>query len=203
MGKKEKKGKKKVKKERVFRKVALKKKKRKWYPIFSGSEFAGIQIGELMAPSANDLVGKIIKINLAGVTGRSRRQNVRIKFKIKEIKEEKPICEVGGYELVQSFIKRSARKGKTKLDVIMYLKSKDGVDLTVKVLVVTRNKVLGSVARDVRAKVNEFFDAKLKKINYDDFVKGLLNEDLNKELKREVNKIYPLSVAKVRFFDRK
>ena len=203
MGKKDKKAKKKVKKERVFRKVALKKKKRKWYPIFSNKEFSGIQIGELLAPSLNDLLGRIIKINLSAVTGQARRQSVRIKFRIKEVKEEKPICEILGYELVESFVKRAVRKGKSKIDVTMYLKSKDNYDVTTKVLVITRNKVQGKVSSAIGKKVREFFVEKLKKSDYDDIIKGLLNEELNKEFKRDVNKVYPVSVAKVRYFVRK
>jgi len=203
MGKKEKKGKKKVKKERVFRKIALKKKKRKWFPVFSDKEFAGIQIGELLAPSFNDLIGRVIKINLAGVVGQSRRQSVRVKFRVKEVKEEKPICEVIGYELVEGFIKRAVRKGKSKINITMYLKSKDNVDIVIKVLIITRNKIQGNVSKDIGIKTREFFIEKTKKFNCEDIIKGLLNEELNKEFKKVINKVYPVSVAKIRFFSRK
>ncbi len=193
----------KPKKEKVFRKLALKKKKKKWYPIYAEKEFSGIQLGELIASSASELIGKIVKLNLGTLTGQAKKQNIRINFKIKEVKEDRPICEIIGYEFVESFVKRAVRKGKSKIDATLFLKTKDNVNIVIKVLVITRNKVQSGITGDMRKKINEFFSDACTKLNYEDFVKGLINEDLHNDLRKIMNKIYPVSVTKVRFFLRK
>jgi len=193
----------KPKKEKVFRKLALKKKKKRWYPIYAEKEFSGIQLGELMASASSELIGKIVKLNLGTLTNQAKKQSIRVNFKVKTIKEDKPICEIVGYEFVESFIKRAVRKGKSKIDATLFLKTKDDINITVKVLIITRNKVQSGITGSMRKKIIEFFNDACNKFTYEDFVKGLINEDLHNDLRKIVNKIYPVNIAKIRFFARR
>jgi len=121
-------------------KTTQKKGKKRWYHIFPPSVISKNSLGESSAYDPNSLVGRTISKNLGEVLGDHKAQNVQITFKINKIIENKATSKVTGYELLSSFLRRSVKPGKSRIDDSFIAKTKDNVQVKLKSLIVTRFK---------------------------------------------------------------
>ncbi|MEK6834810.1 MAG: hypothetical protein AABX61_00935, partial [Nanoarchaeota archaeon] len=96
--------------------IQLTKKKKKWFSIFSGPEFNNSEVGETLANEDTNLVGRTLEVNLANITQDPKSQNINIKFKIKEFKDNKANAEVISYAMLSTYVKRVIRPAKEKMD---------------------------------------------------------------------------------------
>src|SRR3989344_7496580 len=87
-------------------------KKKKWYPILANATFNNYEIGETIAESANSMIGKSVSVSLMALTQDMKTQNTKLRFKIKEAKDEKLYTDLVGYEIVTSSLKRLVHKNK-------------------------------------------------------------------------------------------
>jgi len=210
MSKKAKKAKKEAKKQakkekKVIKKKdsIVKKKKKKWYSLLAPKEFSNIEIGETLASDEKELLGRKICISLGVVTRQLRKNNVKVSFVVTNVKEGKATTELIGYNLVPTYVKRSVRKGKSKVDDSLILKTKDDVEVVVKPFVVTRNKVTNSVLTQIRMDMRKELKELFAKEKFDDIISRIIKTDIQRGLKNKLKKIYPLSIVEIRYFKRK
>ena len=179
-----------------------KKREKKWYEILASKQFNNLPIGETVAYEDKNLIGRIIKANVANLVRDPKLQNVRLNFRINEIKEGKAHTEIYGYSLVGSYIKRIVRAGRSKVDDSFLVNTKDGVKIRLKPLVLTRYKTQRSVLTALRKLVEKDFREYIEKENYDKFVSELVSKKLQRDLKRKLGKIYPVGMVEIRIMKR-
>ena len=179
-----------------------KKKEKKWYEILASKQFNNITIGETVAYEDKNLIGRVVKANVGGLIRDPKLQNIRLSFKVNEIKENKAHTEIHGYSLVSSYIKRIVRAGRSKVDDSFLVKTKDDIKIRLKPLVLTRYKTQRSVLRALRKLVEKDFKEYIQKESYDKFVSDLVSKKLQRDLKRKLCKIYPVGMVEVRIMKR-
>ena len=113
-----------------------KKKKKKWFSVFAPKNFGGAEIGESYVADSQNLIGKTIRVNLSNVA-RVRGNNIRIKFEITKVTEDKAQTEPIVYQMLSSHINRIVRKNRSKIDAALKLKTKDGVNVIIKPIIIT------------------------------------------------------------------
>ena len=175
-----------------------KKGRKKWYTISSTSHFKEKSLGETMAYEPESLIGRTVNVSMSNLTGNLRMQNVRINFKIKEVKDNTAFTEIVGYEVSPSHVRRIVRAGRDRVDVSLLKKTKDGVKVRVKPLLLTRFNTHKSARRDLKKKCEEFFDKLLKNLDYTTFVSELISNKVHVEMKQFLNKTYPLGGVEIR-----
>lgn len=179
------------------------KKKKKWYKINASKEFKNVFIGESLLDDLNQLIGKSIEVNLMLLTNDPKKQNFKIRFRVKEVKDNEAQTDMESYTALPSYIKRAIRPGKSKIEDTCKLKSKDNLDVVCKLFFITKSIVSNSIKTNLRKKSREFLINYGKGNNYSDIVQGLLNGSLQKDLRSILNKIYPLTTCIVRVFEKK
>ena len=186
----------------MARKTTEKKvKKRKWYEILS-KDFNNAVLGETITKDSNSVLNRVIKANLGHLSREFKLQNVTIVFKIKELKEEKFYTEPYGYTLGSSYVKRVVKNKKTKLDDSFVLKSKDGIKVRIKPLMITRINVNRSTGSVLLKKSRELFNDYVSKKDYSEFFKDLISGKVSPGFKKILSKTYPLSFFEVRIMKR-
>ncbi len=179
----------------------LKKKKKKNYLLFA-KEFNNNEVGETLASEDNLLIGRTIEINLAHLTNDPKMQNVKIKFKIKEVKDNKGYVELTKYFMLPTYIRRVVKPGREKIDDSFILITKDKTKIRLKPLMVTKALTQNSVLSSLRNKTKEFMNEYCKKNEYSRFLNDLINHDIQKMLKDNLKKVYPLSVVEIRLMEK-
>ncbi|OHE26764.1 MAG: hypothetical protein A2Z84_07345 [Tenericutes bacterium GWA2_35_7] len=179
----------------------LSKRKKEWFDILASKEFNESLIGETICFNEDSLVGRVLYSNLAALTNDARTQNVRIKLVINEIKDKKAYTKLNGYQILPAFVRRVVKLGKDRVDDSLIYKTKDNLSVIVKPLLITKNKVKKSILSNLRLSAREFLNKYISKISYDELVFDLINYKLQKELKNNMKRIYPLDVAEIRIME--
>jgi small subunit ribosomal protein S3Ae len=180
------------------KKVTLRKKKKKWFKITAPSEFKGKNIGETVAAEPNDMVNRVLKVNLMSLLDDYKRQNVNIKFKVESVNDDNAVCKTIGYELIKSQSRRFTRKGADKMDDSFIAVSKDGVKLKIKPVVVTRHRVSVGVIKALRAKSKEYVLNKVKELDSKDVFQSVIQMKVQREMKVILNKVCPMGPCEIR-----
>jgi len=176
-----------------------KKKKKKWYSIFSPKNFGGAEIGESYVAEAQNLIGKTIRVNLSNVA-KVRGNNMRIKFVITQVKEEKAETAPLSYQILSSHINRIVRKNKSKIDASLKLKTKDNEEVIIKPIIITRAKVKGGVLTATKQAAIESIKNEVSKSSFDKILDSIIRYDFQKDLKNSLKKVTPINTVEINYF---
>ena len=179
-----------------------KKKKRKWYSIYTPKSYGSAEIGESFVSSPQMLIGKKIRVNPIHLT-RVRSPSIRITLQIKEVKEEKALTEEVQYEILSNFVNRIVRKRKSKVDTSQKLKTKDDQKVVLKTIIITRGKIKGGVSTSLKNEVLKVLEEKVKKETFNKLFDSILNYSFQKSIVKDLKKITPIQKVEIKHFSKK
>jgi len=173
-------------------------KKKHWFPIIAPKMFGERVMGETYVVNSELIKGKHISYNLKNLGGYRVKQNIDIKFVVDEVKEGKAYCKTIGYSLLKSSIKRLVSKRKNQLSVSLVCKSSDKKNLRIKLVLITKRKINGAILAAIRHGLIKVVLEKCSKRKFEDIITDSINFRLPKEIKTEIDKIYPMRLCTVK-----
>jgi small subunit ribosomal protein S3Ae len=190
--------KKKKEKKKIVKKtnVILKKKKRKWVSIFAPKNFGGMELGECYITDAQDLKGRRLKVSLSNL-GKGKNNSIKIIFEVDSVSEGNGITSAIGYYILNSFSRRVVKKGRTKIHKVLKLKTKDGVETIIKVVLSTRNVVQSSVSKALRVGVEKEVGELFKKNDFDKVLDSIISYQTQKSFRKNLSKVYPVASLEI------
>lgn len=172
--------------------------KKLWYPIVAPKIFRNIALGETIVYNPEKIMGKRLSQNLMTLTNDVKRQNIKIKFEVVKVEDNKAYTEIIGYDMVQSSIKRLVRRNIHKIDMSFTCATSDKKTIRIKPILITRSNASNSVATKIRKNAQEFLVNHISKISYDNFTNDIISHKLQSSLKVVLNKIHPLRICEIR-----
>ena len=176
--------------------------KRKWIKIIAPRILNNAEVGETLCGNVNKVIGKVVEVNVGFVLNDGRRHHMKLKLMIKEVKNDMANTNVIGYNVVRAHIKRSVRKGRDKVEDSFVVECKDKIKVKIKPFVVTRYKAKRSVLTELRKKVKEFCLDYCKRVNYEELIRFVISNSLQRDLKRGLKKIFPVAFTEMRVLER-
>jgi len=180
------------------KKTEVKRKKKIWVSILAPKQFNNIEIGETLCEEPKQLLGRNIDVNLMVLTNDPKKQNVKLKFKVKEVKGEKVEAEVIGYELNTSHVRRVVRRGSEKIDDSFLVETKDNIKYRIKPLLLTRYETKRSILSAIKVKMREIAVENFKKNDSVAMLNSIVSNSFQREAKDAIKKIYPIAICEVR-----
>lgn len=177
----------------------LKKKKKKWITLLATKDFGSMELGETFVDENEKVVGKVVCANMMNLTRDMKRQNVQLYFIVKDIANNEAHTELYSYEIVPAFLRRVTKKAKERVDHSFELTSQDNVKFRVKPVMMTKGVAHHSIATLLRKASENHLSALAKKSTFADLMKSVIAGNLQKDLKNELKKIYPLNSAMIKF----
>lgn len=174
--------------------------KKKWFQLMAPKLFNEKFIGETPSLESKTLNGKAMNVNLSILTEDMRKQNTEISLVVSGVEGDKVKTDFIGLRVVPTSIKRLVRKGRTRLDQTISVITKDEKVVTIKMLLVARNIIQGSVKSGLQTETKRFIVKKVSSLTYDEISELVIYGRLGKELKEKMSKIYPLRICDVREF---
>jgi len=171
----------------------VKKKKKKWVPIFAGKEFNNKEIGETFIEEADLAMNKAVTLNLMNLVGDPKRQNFNVKFKVSSVKNGQAFADITGYQLQVAQRKRLSRKGKDKLEDSHEYTTKDNVVAIIKPVFVTKAMTNKSVHAMIRIESRKIIDNIVKNLDFTQMMREVIDNNIQKEVKSGMKKFYPLN----------
>ncbi len=180
-------------------KAGLKWKKKRWFNIRAPALFEGRVIGETLAETADQLKGKTFAVNVMQLTGNVKKQNLFLKIKVVKVDE------TGGHTEVQSFfmqpnsVRYLVRKGTSKMEDSFCCMTKDGKRVRAKPIAVTRAKTKSGINARINKVMAEQLVKRIAETDFDTLIVQVVNFDIQKDIKRIIDKVYPLKSFQVKF----
>ncbi|MFH0875530.1 MAG: hypothetical protein V1859_06315 [archaeon] len=176
----------------------LKTKKKKWYPILAPELFNNTVVGETIKYEAEDAIGDYVETNLMSLTNDMKNQHYNVKLVITGHKDGNLTTRIVGYSMIAASLKRLIRRRNTRMDDSFGLKTKDGIRIRVKPLLITRGKVKGSIETVLRAKLKRIVIKFITENDYDVIFKEVAFAKLQRSIREQLSKTYPVKDAEIR-----
>lgn len=182
--------------------VGLKKKKKKWLPILASKEFNLVELGETYIDENEKVLGKVISANLMNITRDPKKQNIQLYFVVRDIRNNEAHTELLGYEMVNAYLRRVTKKAKERIDHSFLCTSQDNVKFRIKPVVMTKGVAHKSVGTTLRANLEEYLTAFSKKTPLSEIMKSVVAGNLQKDIKNELKKVYPLASCMIKSMEK-
>ncbi len=177
-------------------------KKKSWYTILAPKEFGEKEVGHIISSEAEKLEGKAVDANLMHLSGNIKKQHITLSLGVNKIAGNTAHTEVREYAMNTAFLKRMARKGKSKIAESILLETKDNVKLRLKLIGVTRSLITSGITKALRAELIKQTAYATQTMTYGELVTAIVSNKFQKQLKTKIDPIYPTSVVEVTKLER-
>ena len=172
-------------------------KTKRWYTIRAPKLFEEKEVGEAASSDPKLLIGRTVKTTLRAITGNIPHQNVKLVFKVTDVKGESVDTRPVGYELNRGYIQRQIRRMHAVIITLTDAVTKDGYRVRVKTLSFGHGKLRLAQRREVRRITEEYMKKLCTTTSYEKLFKELSYGKVGGEIFKLVRKIYPLSKTEV------
>jgi small subunit ribosomal protein S3Ae len=182
--------------------VIKKLKGKQWFAVMAPSYFGSVELVKTPSSEPKKLVGRRLTINAVDLTNDPNKFYMKITFRINKVEGEKAFTEFDGFEIFRDYLARMVVHRVRRIDIIQDLKTKDNVLLRVKSVVITSKKAKATIEKVLRKSVGEMIKNFVENSSLEEFVKGVVSEEIKSKIMTEAKKIYPLRNFEFRKIER-
>lgn len=183
--------------------MALKAKlKKRWYPVHAPKLFDKVFLGEVLAETPEKAIGKNVITSLSALLDEKGQQkkNTELKFNIVRVEGNVLSTEWLSYIVNPNVIK--VRRGRSKVNTSELLKTKDKIDIRLKLIAITRTKANGSALAALKKEIDTVLEEYVAKASFDQLVKDTMSRKIQREIINKTKKIFPIQFCEVRWLQR-
>ncbi len=190
-----------AKKPSVARTVKDKWRSKRWYHVRAPGLFQHVELGETVATEPEQVVGRTIEATLPELSGSgdAGKAHVKLRFRIERISGD-GVAEARfiGHDLTSDYVRRLARRKRSKIDLSLTVTTKDGVQVVLKPVAVGEQRLQTRLRAELRHKMVEILLAEAQLRTSPEFVREMIQGDLSKVLAHGVKTLYPLKKIEIR-----
>lgn len=165
---------------------------KEWYELVAPKLFGEHVLAETPSSDVAQLKGRTVVVNAAALTGNPAKYYFKLRFRVASVSGRRALCEYAGHECSRDFISRMVRRRSKRIDTRDVVNTKDGRRLTVKVVAATAHSTKTSIQSEVKKKISAAVSSLASQTTLDDWIREMLSGDLQKALRSEASKVYPL-----------
>lgn len=189
------------KKATLARTVKDKWRSKHWFKVRAPGLFNHAEIGETMASEPEQVVGRTLELTLQEVSGGADigKAHIKLRFQIERVSAEN-VAESRfiGHDLTTDYVRRLARRKRSKIDTSLPVTTKDGVEIVLKPVAVGEQRLQTRLRAELRAKLRSLLVEEAAKKTAPEFVREMLQGELGKVLAHGLKTLYPLKKIEIR-----
>ncbi|HEV8050296.1 MAG TPA: 30S ribosomal protein S3ae [Thermoplasmata archaeon] len=189
------------KKATLARTVKDKWRSKHWFSVRAPALFNHAEIGETMASEPEQIIGRTLETTLQEISGGADigKAHIKLRFQIDRISGEKTAeSRFIGHELTSDYVRRLARRKRSKIDTSLMVTTKDGVQIIVKPVAVGEQRLQTRLQAELRLRLRSLLTEEAQKKTGAEFVREMLGGDLGKLLAHGLKSLYPLKKIEIR-----
>jgi small subunit ribosomal protein S3Ae len=190
-----------AKKPALARTVKDKWRAKHWYRVRAPGLFQHVELGETPAGDPERVVGRTLETTLPELAGSadSGKAHVKLRFRIERVGGD-GVAEARfiGHDLTSDYVRRLARRKRSKIDTALHVTTKDGVEIILKPVAVGEQRLQTRLRAELRHRIVEVLTEEAKQKTSPEFVNAMLQGDLAKLLAHGVKSLYPLKKIEIR-----
>jgi len=174
-----------------------KRKQKIWYSLIAPSMFGKVKIAETPADDPEKVMGRTVEVSLQELTGDFAKAHIKLIFKVVDVKGLEAHTAFIGHTTTTDYVKRMARRHKSKIDGVFDVTTKDGKRIRVKPSAYTSKRIQTSQKRAIRAVMKQVIETLAQNNTLDEFVRAMLDGEIGRQTYKLSKTIYPLKRVEV------
>jgi len=173
-------------------------KSKSWYTVIAPKFLNEAEVSQVPALDESKLINRVVIVPLRDITRDVAHLYTNIKLRVSEVKGKTAYTKFIGHEVAREYIQTMVRRGREKLDVVFPTKSKDGVEFSIKAIVVTEFRCSAAKKTAVRNAMKAFLDEKARSEDFGRFILSVLYGKAAQEAGAKLSKIVPIRRVEIR-----
>ncbi len=190
-----------AKKPALARTVKDKWRSKRWYKVRAPGLFQHVDLGETVASEPEQLTGRTLETTLPELSSSadSGKAHVKLRFRIERISGD-GVAEARfiGHDLTSDYVRRLARRKRSKIDLALTVTTKDGVQIILKPVAVGEQRLQTRLRAELRHRIVTILTEEAQLKPAAEFVHEMLQGELSKLLAHGVKSLYPLKKIEIR-----
>jgi small subunit ribosomal protein S3Ae len=190
-----------AKKAPLARTVKDKWRSKHWFKLRAPGLFQHSELGETMASEPEQVIGRQLETTLQELSGAGDigKAHIKLRFRVDRTSGEN-IAETSfvGHELTSDYVRRLARRKRSKIDATVTVTTKDGVQMILKPVAVGEQRLQSHLRTELRHKLVSILEEEAAQRTAPEFVREMLQGDLAKILSQGLRTLYPLKKIEIR-----
>jgi len=171
---------------------------KKWFSITTPTYFGEMNVANIPAKEADQLVGRVVETTLYDITNDFSHQSIKLFFLITGVEGQRAFTVLKGHEYSFDFLRSLVRRGSNRVDGVFGVTTKDGFTTRASIVAFTRGKINGAQEKGVRDVMRRTMETKAKELSYDQLCHEMVLGKIGSDVFNEAKKIVPLRHAGVR-----
>ena len=173
-------------------------KAKSWYAVVTPKFLNEVEVAHVPAAESEGLMNRVISIPLRDVTKDVAHLYTNVRLRVSEIRGRTAYTKFIGHEIAREYIQTMVRRGREKLDVVFPAVSKDGIEFSVKAVVITEFRCSAAQKTAVRNEIVKVLKEKAKNEDFGKFILSVLYGKAAQEAGAKLRKIVPIRRVEIR-----
>jgi small subunit ribosomal protein S3Ae len=190
-----------AKKPAMARTVKDKWRSKHWFKVRAPGLFQHVELGETVATEPEQVIGRTLETTLPELSGSadSGKAHIKLRFRIERLGGD-GVAEARfiGHDLTSDYVRRLARRKRSKIDLALTVTTKDGVQVVLKPVAVGEQRLQTRLRAELRHKMVAILLEEAAKRSSPEFVREMLQGELSKVLAHGLKTLYPLKKIEIR-----
>ncbi|MBL7117642.1 MAG: 30S ribosomal protein S3ae [Candidatus Syntrophoarchaeum sp.] len=168
-------------------------KAKEWYTVLAPKMFGDVKAGDSVADEPSKLIGRRVEMTLGDLTGKLiKSSNLKLVLEIDDVDHNMAYTKFIGHKVDNGYLRSLARKGVSKIDSNINVRTKDGEEMCVKSACFTLKKASGSQVKLIRKVMEEIIINRASSLELSKYVQEIILGKLSSDIYKAAKKVYPL-----------
>ena len=163
---------------------------KRWVSVIAPDSFNNIPIAYVPITDDENAVGRVLEVTLFDILkGDPSQHQYKIYFQIDKVDGDKASTIFKRYEYSKEFLRSLVRRGSSKINFIIDIKTKDGYVFRIKVLALTHRQLNTSRQHALRVIARDVINKTIPEMTIEQFVQATCYSKINSDIMAAFKKV--------------
>lgn len=163
---------------------------KRWVTVNAPESFNVVPIGYIPITDDENAVGRVLEVTLYDILkGDPSQHQYKMYFQIDKVDGEKASTIFKRFEYSKEFLRSLVRRGSSKINFIMDIKTKDGYIFRVKVIALTHRQLNTSRQHALRLIIRDVINKTVPEMTVEQFVQATCYSKINSDIMAAFKKV--------------
>lgn len=163
---------------------------KKWVTVIAPDSFNNVPVAYVPITDDENAIGRVIEVTLFDILkGDPSQHQYKIFFQISSIQDDKAKTIFKKYEYAKEFLRSLVRRGSSKIDFFIDIKTKDGYVFRLKILALTHRQLNTSRQHALRLIAKDVIEKTIPQMTIDQFVQAACYGKINSDIMAAAKKV--------------
>ncbi len=174
------------------RSVSRQQQQKRWYTVHAPEQFDRAELGQSPANEPDQLLERNLETTLGELTNNASENNIKLTFKINDVGSDAAYTEFIKHELTRDYLRSLVRRGASKIDAYVTIRTTDDYRVQVQPVAFTTKKADHSQEHAIRKRMIEMVEEAGEDRTFEGLVDSVVEGRLSSAIYGEAKTIYPL-----------